>query len=63
MYSVQCVVTCKGGMGDVAQLWARLTRYRLVVCSNTIEGSYCLLEPETFPSLFSTGWFQEQSRA
>ena len=35
----------------------------IVVGSNYIKGSRCLLEQETLPSLLSTGWFKEQIRA
>ena len=45
------------------QLVARLTGNVEVVGSSPIKGPHCLLEQETLPLLFSTGWCQEQIRA
>ena len=36
---------------------------RSVVSLSSIKGSRCFPEQETSPSLLSTGWFQERTRA
>jgi len=34
-----------------------------VVGSDSIKGARCFLDQHTLPSLLSTGWFKERSRA
>ena len=42
---------------------ARLTLNVEVMSSITIKGPHCFIEQETLPLLYSTGWFQERTRA
>ena len=47
--------------GGMTQWIRRLTRNQSVVSLHLIKSSCCFLRQETFTSLLSTGWFQEQT--